>query len=89
MIGWRIKTPRGEIDLITRRGRVIAFVEVKWRSTSKQLDHSIDEYRLRRVGAAVQAVAHKFMRGGDTARIDVMLLAPRHLPRHITNAWQP
>lgn len=89
VIGQRIKTPRGEIDLIARRGRVIAFVEVKWRSTPNQLDQSIDEYRLRRVAAAVEAVAHKFMRAGDTARIDVMLLAPRHLPRHITNAWQP
>ena len=67
----------------------MAFIEVKWRSTAKQLDQSIDEYRLRRVAAAVEAVAHKFMRDGDTARIDVMLLAPRHLPRHITNAWQP
>lgn len=89
IIGQRIKTPRGEIDLIARRGRLVAFVEVKWRSTPKQLDQSIDEYRLRRVAAAVEAVAHKFMREGDTARIDVMLLAPRHLPRHISNTWQP
>ena len=89
IVGQRVKTPRGEIDLIMRRGRVVAFIEVKWRSTVKQLDQSIDEYRLRRVAAAVEAVAHKFMREGDTARIDVMLLAPRHLPRHITNAWQP
>lgn len=89
VLGQRIKTPRGEVDLIARRGRVVAFIEVKWRSTAQQRDQSIDEYRLRRVAAAVEAVAHKFMREGDTARIDVMLLAPRHLPRHITNAWQP
>lgn len=89
IIGQRVKTPRGEIDLIARRGRMVVFVEVKWRGTVKHLDQSIDEYRLRRVAAAVEAVAHKFMREGDTARIDVMLLAPSHLPRHITNAWQP
>ena len=89
IVGTRVKTPRGEIDLIARRGKLVAFVEVKWRATSKQLDQSIDGYRLRRVAAAVEAVAHKFMRAGDTARIDVMLLAPRRLPRHIVNAWQP
>lgn len=89
ILGQRIKTPRGEVDLIARRGRIVAFVEVKWRRTAEQRDQSIDEYRLRRVAAAVEAVAHTFMRDGDTARIDVMLLAPKHLPRHITNAWQP
>lgn len=92
--GWRIltrrvKTPRGEIDLVARRGSALAFVEVKWRATAAELDLAIDPYRLRRVGAAVEAVAHRFARPGDTIRIDVLLLAPGHWPRHIVNAWQP
>jgi putative endonuclease len=92
--GWRIvarrvKTPRGEIDLIARRGRTVAFVEVKWRTTGVGLDTAIDAYRLRRVAAAVEAVAHRHTRPGDTIRIDVLLLAPRRWPRHIVNAWQP
>jgi putative endonuclease len=92
--GWRIvarrvKTPRGEIDLIARRGRTVAFVEVKWRAGSAELDTAIDAYRLRRVAAAVEAAAHRHARPGDTIRIDVLLLAPRRWPRHIVNAWQP
>ncbi len=92
--GWRIvarrvKTPRGEIDLIARRGRTVAFVEVKWRTTGEGLDTAIDAYRLRRVAAAVEAVAHRHARPGDTIRIDVLLLAPGRWPRHIVNAWQP
>ena len=92
--GWRIvarrvKTPRGEIDLIARRGGTVAFVEVKWRTTGAGLDTAIDAYRLRRVAAAVEAVAHRHTRPGDTIRIDVLLLAPRRWPRHIVNAWQP
>jgi len=89
VMGRRIKTVRGEIDLVVRRGRIVAFVEVKWRKTSVMRDMAIDEYRLRRVAAAAEAVAHRFMQNGDSARIDVMLLAPGHLPRHITNVWQP
>jgi putative endonuclease len=92
--GWRIvarrvKTPRGEIDLIARRGGVVAFVEVKWRATPAERDQAIDTYRLRRVGAAAAAVAHRYARAGDVQRVDVLLLAPGRFPRHIVNAWQP
>ncbi|WP_336986505.1 YraN family protein [Altererythrobacter aquiaggeris] len=92
--GWRtvakrVKTPRGEIDLIVRRGNTVAFVEVKWRAKAADLDYAIDEYRLRRVAAAVEAVAHNYAEADETVRIDVMLLAPGQRPRHIVNAWQP
>ena len=39
--GWsildtRVKTPAGEIDLVARRGKQIAFVEVKWRAKKSE-----------------------------------------------------
>lgn len=85
----RVKTPRGEIDLIARRGSLVAFVEVKYRRNKVDLDHAIDEYRLARVAAAVECIAHDYAGEGDDIRIDVILLAPGSLPRHIANAWQP
>ena len=92
--GWRIlakrvKTPAGEIDLICKRGGCVAFVEVKWRAKAEDLDLAIDAYRLRRVAAATECVAHEYAQDGEDIRIDVILLAPRSLPRHIVNAWQP
>lgn len=92
--GWtildtRVKTPAGEIDLVAKRGALIAFVEVKWRKKREELDFAIDEYRLQRVAAAAEAVAHKYALEGEDLRIDVMLLAPGSLPRHIANAYQP
>jgi putative endonuclease len=89
--GWRIvaqrvKTPRGEIDLIARRGRTVIFVEVKWRAKAAELDYAVDPWRLRRVVAASEAVAHRYAGQNDLQRIDVLLLAPGRLPRHLVNA---
>ena len=92
--GWsildmRVKTPVGEVDIVAKRGALIAFVEVKWRSKVQDLDHAIDAYRLRRVAAAAEAIAHNYAKQGEDLRVDVILLAPKAFPRHITNAWQP
>ena len=92
--GWqildrRVKTPVGEIDLVARRGKLIAFVEVKWRQKRGELDHAIDDRRLSRVAAAAEAVSHRYATEGEDIRVDVILLAPGAFPRHIANAWQP
>lgn len=90
--GWRIlerrvRTPVGEVDLVVRRGNLIAFVEVKTRATGAELDFAIDERRLARVAAAAEYLMPRFAGPGDDIRIDVVLIAPRTAPRHIENAW--
>ena len=89
IIGQRLKTPRGEVDLVAKRGRIVIFVEVKWRATSTDLDLAIDARRLSRVAAAAQALAPRYAGDGEDLRIDVLLLAPGRWPRQIVNAWQP
>ena len=88
--GWRIIARRvrvagGEVDLIARRGRTLAFVEVKWRASVEGRDWALDPYRLRRVEAAAQALAPRYAGPKDIVRIDAILLAPRALPHHLTN----
>jgi putative endonuclease len=90
--GWqildrRVRTPAGEVDLIARRGAMVAFIEVKARATPAELDFAIDERRLSRVAAASEYLAPRYLRDGDDMRIDVMLLAPGRPPRHVTNVW--
>ena len=90
--GWailarRVRTPVGEVDLVARRGRTVAFVEVKARATEADIEMSLDDYRLRRVAAAAEAVAASFVRPGDDMRIDAIFIVPRRLPRHLANVW--
>jgi len=90
--GWRIlamraRIPGGEVDLIARRGRTLAFVEVKARATAAELDFAVDRHRLRRVAVAGERFAPRYARPSDDIRIDVILIAPRRLPLHICNVW--
>ena len=91
--GWRIlarrvRTQVGEIDLIARRGRTIIFVEVKSRSTSGQAAMSLDDWRLRRVAAAAEALLPRFARPDDEVRIDAIYVVPRRFPCHLANISQ-
>jgi putative endonuclease len=90
--GWsildrRVRTPAGEVDLIAKRGALIAFVEVKTRASAAELDFAIDERRLARVAAAAEYLMPRYATAGEDIRVDVILLAPGTRPRHIENAW--
>lgn len=90
--GWQIlaqraRTPVGEVDLVARRGRIVAFVEVKARASEAEAGLSLDQFRLRRVAAAAEALAPRYVRSGDDMRIDAMFIVPFRLPRHLENVW--
>ena len=91
--GWailaqRARTPLGEVDLIARRGRILAVVEVKARATEAEAALALDDYRLRRVAAAAGALAHRYAREGDDLRIDAIFIVPGRLPRHLVDVWR-
>jgi putative endonuclease len=85
----RWKTPVGEIDLVMRRGKLIAFVEVKARPTLDEAAFAVLPRQRRRVIAAAEAwlAAHPEHAGYDL-RFDVVLVAPGKLPRHLAAAFE-
>ena len=91
--GWRIlarraRVPGGEVDIVARRGKVLAFVEVKARATESAAAMSLDAWRLRRVAVAAERLAPRYMKPGDDLRIDAIFIVPGRPPRHVPNLWQ-
>ncbi|MEQ7872389.1 YraN family protein [Sphingomonas sp. ASV193] len=87
ILGRRVRARRGEIDLVARRGRTLAFIEVKQRASDEAAAIALDAYRLRRVAAAADELAPRFARPGDDVRIDAIYFVPGRLPRHLANIW--
>jgi putative endonuclease len=73
--------------LVARRGKTLAFVEVKQRASADAAALSLDERRLRRVVAAAEQLAPRYARGNDDIRIDAIFVIPRQWPRHLPNVW--
>lgn len=84
----RWKTPFGEIDIVARRGRTLAFVEVKARDHADDAAEAVTERGKRRIIAAAELwLAHHPKDAQTDIRFDVILVIPGRLPRHITNAF--
>jgi putative endonuclease len=86
----RFRTPVGELDIVARRGRVLAFVEVKARASLALAAEAIAARQRQRVERAAGAylALHPALAGFDQ-RFDAMLVAPWRWPRHIRDAWRP
>jgi putative endonuclease len=88
ILGQRVVTPHGEVDLIARRGRTVAFVEVKWRRNVLERDRALYPDLLRRVANAAESLSSRYVRPGDVIRIDAILIVRRKWPLHLVNVWQ-
>jgi putative endonuclease len=86
----RFRVPAGEVDLIVRRGDIIAFVEVKARATRADAAEAISPHQRRRIAAAAAAwLGRRGDLAGCDVRFDAVLVAPRLLPQHLADCWRP
>ncbi|HXO91786.1 MAG TPA: YraN family protein [Stellaceae bacterium] len=85
--GWRC--PSGEIDIMARRGKVLAVIEVKSRGELATAASALAPRQRRRIVRAAEAfLTQRSDLAGLDLRFDVMLVAPLHLPRHWRGAWR-
>jgi putative endonuclease len=90
--GWRIvarrlRLPMIEVDLVARRGDVLAVVEVKWRERAETAQLALRPAAVARLrAAATELAARESARGRPvSARVDLLALAPGAWPRHVVD----
>lgn len=90
IVASRYKSPLGEIDIIARRGDILAMIEVKARPTLAAAAESVlPRQRQRLQRAALEFMARHPHFNRHSVRFDIMLVAGHGWPAHIRDAWRP
>lgn len=84
----RARTPLGEIDILARRGGVLAVIEVKERPSADEAGAAIGELQRHRLGRAARWIlSGRPELARLSVRYDAMLVSPWRWPRHLAGAW--
>ena len=85
---WR--SPAGELDIVARRGHILAIIEVKHRAGLVQAAEAVSQRQQKRILRATELfVARRPGLENLDWRFDVLLLAPGRWPRHWLDAFRP
>ena len=84
----RLRTPRGEVDLVARRGRTLVFVEVKARRDLTAGQWALRQFDLQRVGRAAETLVARYGEGCTTVRIDAIIVRPWGWPVQLRSVWR-
>ena len=93
LTGWtildrRARTGAGEIDIVARRGAILAFVEVKARGDLATAIEAVSPHQRRRlIRAAALWRSHRTDLERLQTRFDLIVCAPWRLPAKLDNAF--
>lgn len=88
ILGRRVKTPHGEIDLVACKRDTVAIVEVKARADADTALAAVGPGTQRRLSAAARVwLARNPSYVGHTIRFDIVMVVPRRWPAHLANAF--
>jgi len=90
LLARNFRSGAGEIDLVARRGAVLAMVEVKTRGDLASASEALGARQRARIVRATEAFLQQRPNLARLSiRFDVILVAPGRLPRHLLDAWRP
>ena len=87
ILATRYRNHAGEIDIIAKRRKTVAFIEVKARKNKAQLAEAITRKQQHRISRAASLYMAQ-LPASYQARFDVIFITLRSWPQHIPHAWE-
>lgn len=87
ILGHRLRTPFGEVDIAAWRKGVLVIVEVKARSTYDRGAYAVTPRAQDRIARAASVLAGRWRLTAAPIRYDLVVVGAGWLPRHERGAW--
>lgn len=87
ILGHRLRTPYGEVDLAAWKQGVLVIVEVKARRSYDAGAYAVTPMAQQRIARAASVLAGRWRLTAAPIRYDLMVVGSGLLPRHERGAW--
>jgi putative endonuclease len=87
VLGQRLRTPFGEVDLAAWKNGVLVIVEVKARKTYDAGAYAVQLQAQLRIGRAAEVLAGRWRLNAAPIRFDLIVIGAGLLPKHERAAW--
>ncbi|MEQ1809697.1 MAG: YraN family protein [Terricaulis sp.] len=87
ILGHRLRTPHGEVDVAAWKDSVLVIIEVKARSTYDAGAYAVTPMAQQRIARAAQTLAGRWRLTSAPIRFDLVVVGSGLLPRHERGAW--
>lgn len=87
ILGHRLRTPYGEVDVAAWKDNVLVIVEVKARNTYDAGAYAVTPMAQQRIARAAQTLAGRWRLTSAPIRFDLVVVGSGLLPRHERGAW--
>ncbi len=87
ILGHRLRTPYGEVDVAAWKRGVLVIVEVKARNTYDAGAYAVTPSAQERIARAAKVLADRWRLSAAPIRYDLVVVGASWLPRHERGAW--
>lgn len=87
ILGHRLRTPHGEVDIAAWKDGVLVIIEVKARDSYEAAAYAVTPTAQQRIARAASTLAGRWRLMHAPIRYDLIVVGKAFLPRHERGAW--